>query len=232
MAGPFSTEGSFTKNTEAEVQEMLRALEAWSSAQTRPSAAEIARRLAASLPLVESPQAVDIPGFMGDWFVLANIPTPLEVGTSNNIEHYDWDEQNKRIQVTFSYTPGGKPATTKPSQAFMRGYIKNAPLNTRWSLDVKVGFYLPLGLTYLIPYIAEDNEYVIVSVPDRSYLWIMTRGRPLPANTSMPDEASTSKGVTYLDQESQDRIFQVAVAKAVELGFNADKIIRVPWTSL
>jgi len=228
MAGPFSTEGSFTKNTEAEVQEMLRALDSWSNVQTRPSSSEIARRLAASLPLVESAQTVDIPGFMGDWFVIANIPTPLEVGTSNNIEHYDWDEKNKRIQVTFTYTPGG---SKNPSQAFMRGYIKNAPLNTRWSLDVKVGFYLPLGLTYLIPYIDDErNEYVIVSVPDRSYLWIMTRGRPLPANTAMPEEVKG--GVTYLNQDDQDRIFQVAVAKAVELGFNADKIVRVPWTSL
>lgn len=207
---------------------MMRALEAWSSVQTRPSAKEIARRLAVSLPLVESPQPVDIPDFMGDWFVLANIPTPLEVGTSNNIEHYDYDEQNKRVQVTFTYVPGGTP-TAKPAQAFMRGYIKNAPLNTRWSLDVKIGFYWPLGLTYLIPYIC--NDYVIVSVPDRSYLWIMTRGRPLPPNTTMPDEA-TAKGVTYLSQEEQDRVYQLAFAKAIELGFNADKIVRVPWTSL
>jgi hypothetical protein len=46
----------------------------------------------------------------------------------------------------------------------------------------------------------------------------------------MPEEVKG--GVTYLNQDDQDRIFQVAVAKAVELGFNADKIVRVPWTSL
>ena len=228
MAGCFNTEGTFTKNTVDEVKEMMNQLETWSSVETRPSAEECARRLAATLPLVAASTPIDIHGFMGDWFVLANIPTPLEVGTANNIEHYDWDADRKCVQVTFSYSAAG---STEKSFAYMRGYIKNEPVNTRWSLDVKLGFYLPLGLTYLIPYIAEDNSYVIVSVPDRSYLWIMTRGRPLPADAAKPDAAS-AKGVQYLSQEEQDTIYETAVKKAVDLGFNKDKIVRPKWTTL
>ena len=72
----------------------------------------------------------------------------------------------------------------------MHGYIKNAPVNTLWSMNPKLGVYLPLGLTYIVAYLAPDSSYTLISVPDRSYLWIMTRARPLPEGVSAPPVTS------------------------------------------
>jgi apolipoprotein D and lipocalin family protein len=116
---------------------------------------------------------------MGRWHVIANIPTPFEVGATHCIENYTWDETRKCIQVNFTYRA---PRATAESVLQMRAYIKNAPVNSQWSLSPQLlGVYVPLGLTYLIAHLADGGSYVIVSVPDRSYLWIMARARPAPS---------------------------------------------------
>ena len=163
--------------------------------------------------------------FMGDWYVLGNIPTFIEVGAENCIEHYDWDDINKRIDVTFTYNAKG--AATK-SEAKMRAIVKNDPICSLWSLNPQIGFfYLPIGLSYIIPYIAEDESFVLVGVPDRSYLWIMTRQKPAPVN--MPIETANSSG--YMSPAEQERILKLTTEIALDLGFDVTKIQRIKWTS-
>lgn len=86
MAGVFGTEGSYTKNSEAEVQQMLTDLALWSDASTRPTPQESERLRALHHPLKPMQKPVDLQAFMGDWHVLASIPTIFEVGASNCIE--------------------------------------------------------------------------------------------------------------------------------------------------
>ncbi len=45
---------------------------------------------------------VDLNRFMGDWYVIANIPTWLEKGAHNALEQYYWNEDGY-IDVTFSF---------------------------------------------------------------------------------------------------------------------------------
>ena len=64
---------------------------------------------------------VDVERFMGDWYVIANIPTSIEKGAHNAIETYRLDDDGS-IATTFTfrdngfdgelktYTPRGKPA--------------------------------------------------------------------------------------------------------------------------
>jgi len=65
------------------------------------------------------------------------------------------------------------------------------PLNTFWTIDPKMlGLAVPLGMSYLILDVAEDYSYTLVSVPDRSYLWVMMRATPSehpPANVRVVD---------------------------------------------
>ena len=43
---------------------------------------------------------IDVPKrFMGRWFVVANIPTYFEVGATNLIEDYIWNEEEQFVQV-------------------------------------------------------------------------------------------------------------------------------------
>ena len=51
-------------------------------------------------PLPAVPQ-VDLPRIMGDWYVIANIPTFIETGAHNAIESYKRDADGT-IAVTFT----------------------------------------------------------------------------------------------------------------------------------
>jgi len=246
LSGPFFTEGSYTKNTKEEVDTMMNNLEAWTTGH-RPSAAEIEERLVKLRPVESLKRVVDLQKeYMGDWYVLGNIPTPLEVGVRNGIERYTWDDKHKLIKVTFDYYAKG---SDKPSQMKMRASVANDPINTHWKLDPKIfGIPLPLGLDYLIIDLAEDNSYTIVGVPDRSYLWIMIRDIPSEyINTNVPikdaytwdEEGKSSEGeegkeeltVQELKIRKEKEIVRRSLATASRLGIDVDKIIRVPWVT-
>ena len=76
LAGAFFSKGSFTQNTDAEVDAMMAHLEAWSSEGTRPalpmggSAEEAAAAEAAAarlVPLKASTKEIELESFMGRW---------------------------------------------------------------------------------------------------------------------------------------------------------------------
>lgn len=176
VAGPFFTEGGFTKNSPEEIDAMMRDLEVWSGDQ-RPGGladkAELreAAALARATPLAAMEQYVDIGRFMGRWYVIANIPTFFDRGTANNIEDYAWDEAQNVVNVTFS---SSNAALTKTTQLLQQATIRNAA-NTEWAISPKVGVVLPVKLAYLIVDCAEDYSTCIIGVPDRSYVWVMAR---------------------------------------------------------
>ena len=49
---------------------------------------------------------VDLPRFMGDWYVIANIPTRLERGAHNAVESYRLDDDGS-IATTFTFRADG-----------------------------------------------------------------------------------------------------------------------------
>ena len=49
---------------------------------------------------------VDLDRFMGDWYVIANIPTAIEKGAHNAIESYQLDSDGS-IATTFTFNDGG-----------------------------------------------------------------------------------------------------------------------------
>jgi dehydrogenase/reductase SDR family protein 12 len=178
LAGPFFSEGSFTKNSPQEVKFMMSQLEKWAN-HDRPSVEESNRLAALKLPLKATDTPIDIQKFMGKWHVLANIPLSVEVGAYNGIENYTWNEEKKVVDVLFEYHPKGAKPENPKSKSEMRAAIKNSPIDTFWALNPKIlGVYLPLGLSYLLLYVAPDDSYCIVGVPDRSALWIMTKLKP------------------------------------------------------
>jgi len=230
MAGPFFTEGSFTKNTPAEVDQMMLSLEDWSSGK-RPTPEESARVAALELPLKATIQPVDIGQFMGKWHVLAFIPTSPEVGSANGVETYVWDDVRKLVRVEFEYIPKGSTTT---STINFHGNIKNAPINSHWGLNPRVYIYVPLGLNYLILDVAEDYSYTVVGVPDRSALWIMTRERPVATSLLLSEseavaEESPVEQARALKTMNENQVLEKCTALAVALGHDPAKIVRVTW---
>jgi dehydrogenase/reductase SDR family protein 12 len=232
MAGLFFSEGSFTKNSPQEIEFMMRQLKKWAK-NDRPSLKETNRLAALKLPLKATEIPVDIQKFMGKWYVMANIPLSVEIGAFNSVENYAWNDEKKVVDVLFEYTPkGGKPENSK-SKSEMRAKINNSPENTFWSLNPKViGIYFPLGLSYLLLYVAPDDSYCIVGYPDRSALWIMTRLKPTIKDYGSAVEylkysvepGLTSKG----DKEKTETVveadgFEKVVGKVV-VDENVDKV--------
>jgi dehydrogenase/reductase SDR family protein 12 len=204
MAGAFFSEGSFTKNSDTEVDLMCANLD--SCANGRP---EEARRAAAAAEqaapagerLQASTRPIEMKQFMGRWFVIGVIPTYFEQGASNCIEDYVWDDAEQRVDVSFTYTkPNGAPG-----EILQRAKIANAPTNTEWSLAVKsfIG-YVPVPAGYLVLHCAEDYSWTIVGLPDRTNVWIMAR------TTFMAHE-------TYIE----------ALRIAQGLGFDMKELVKV-----
>ena len=89
-----------------------------------------------SPPPLKTVAAVDLPRFMGDWYVVASIPTFLEVDAYNPVESYRLDVDGS-IATTFTFNAGG-----------LDGEKKNLPpprLCTRSSEQCGVGYAVYLA---------------------------------------------------------------------------------------
>ena len=53
----------------------------------------------AALPPLKTVAHVDLPRFMGDWYVIANIPTFIEKGAHNAMESYRLDEDGTLAKI-------------------------------------------------------------------------------------------------------------------------------------
>lgn len=120
---------------------------------------------------------VDIPKFMGTWYVIANIPTFVEKGATNAVESYSWNEKEKRIDVEFRYHKDHPDGELKnyPQKA----WIHDTATNAEW----RVQPWWPLKFAYLIIDLAPDYSYTVIGVPSRNYVWIMAREKKLPEAT-------------------------------------------------
>ena len=56
-------------------------------------------------PLKPVSTMVDLPRFMGTWYVVGVKPTFLEVGAVNPVEVYSWNEAERRVDIDFSFNP-------------------------------------------------------------------------------------------------------------------------------
>merc|ERR1712178_284244 len=130
--------GSYTKNSNAEIEQLMHNLDEWAKG-TRPDMEEQIQSAVCSQALEATQQPIETEKFMGRWHIIANIPTYFEKGATDCTEDYEYDPRTGNIQVTFTYSIGGKVG----KQMYQRATVKNAPLNTEWALQPKLGFYLP-----------------------------------------------------------------------------------------
>lgn len=115
---------------------------------------------------------VDLQRFMGDWYVIANIPTFLEKGAHNAVDSYRL-ERDGTIDIRFTYSADGSGAERKTLES--RGFVQE-PSNAVWGVQ----FVWPFKADYRITYLAEDYSRTIVSRQKRDYVWIMARTPTIP----------------------------------------------------
>jgi len=111
---------------------------------------------------------VDLPRYMGAWYVIANIPTPVEKGAHNAVESYRLDPDGS-IATTFSFRKDAfdGPETVKHP----RGYVRDHESNAVWGMQ----FIWPIKAEYVIAHVDPDYTETIVARSKRDYVWIMAR---------------------------------------------------------
>ena len=146
----------------------------------RHSAAAIAVVLAGLLlgacqaqPRLATVPSVDLPRFMGDWYVIAAIPIFLEKGSYNGVESYRLNPDGT-IATTYTFRDGGFDGPEKRYQP--KGYVVDKNTNAEWRMQ----FLWPFRSEYLITYLAPDYSATIISRSARDNAWIMARTPSLP----------------------------------------------------
>jgi apolipoprotein D and lipocalin family protein len=125
---------------------------------------------AASPPLepIRTVDHVDLERFMGDWYVIANIPTFIEKGAHNAVESYRLDDDGS-IATTFTFRQDafdGKQKTYHP-----RGFVQDTDSNAVWGMR----FVWPFKGDYRIVYLDDDYTLTVIGRQKRDYVWIMAR---------------------------------------------------------
>ena len=111
---------------------------------------------------------VDLERFMGDWYVIASIPTFLEKDAYNAIENYAMNEDGS-IATTFTFNKGGLDG--KPKEYTPVGFVTDTETNALWGMR----FVWPIKADYRVIYLDDDYQQTIIGRQKRDYVWIMAR---------------------------------------------------------
>jgi apolipoprotein D and lipocalin family protein len=128
------------------------------------------------LPPLKTVSNVDLPRYMGDWYVIANIPYFAEEGKVATIERYEL-LPNGKIENTFIFRKDN--FDTKEKEWHATAEVTNVATNAEW----KVQFFWPFKLEYRVIDLAPDYTWAAVAHPSREYFWILSRTRTLPDAT-------------------------------------------------
>jgi apolipoprotein D and lipocalin family protein len=124
-------------------------------------------------PPMETVSKVDLDRFMGDWYVIAAIPTAIEKSAYNAVESYRLDDDGT-IATTFTFRKGGFDGEQKTYNP--RGFIRDRQSNALWGMQ----FIWPVKADYRIVYLDADYTQTIIGRIKRDYVWVMARSPSIP----------------------------------------------------
>ena len=124
-------------------------------------------------PPMETVDYVDLERFMGDWYVIANIPTFIEKEAYNAVESYRLDEDGT-VATTFTFRKGGFDGEKKVYRP--RGFIVDQESNALWGMQ----FIWPFKGDYRIIYLDETYSTTVIGRQKRDYVWLMARSPEPP----------------------------------------------------
>jgi len=110
---------------------------------------------------------VNLNRFMGDWYVIANIPTFIEKGAHNAIENYAMNDDGT-INTTFTFYKDGFDGELKTYNP--TGYVSEET-NSLWGMQ----FIWPFKAEFIIAHVGNDYQNTIIARNARDYIWIMAR---------------------------------------------------------
>jgi len=122
---------------------------------------------------METVPNVDLARFMGDWYVIANIPTFVEKGAHNAVESYALNPDGT-VATTFRFR---KDAFDGPEKVYHpKGYVIPGTGNARWGMQ----FIWPFKGDFRIIWLEPDYGITVIGREKRDYVWIMARKPEIP----------------------------------------------------
>jgi apolipoprotein D and lipocalin family protein len=116
---------------------------------------------------------VDLSRYMGDWYVIAAIPTYFEKDAYNAVETYRL-QADGRIATSFRYRNGSFDGRVKVIHS--TGFVQEHSGNAVWGVQI----FWPFKAQYIVAYLKEDYSQTIVARDARDYTWIMARTPTIP----------------------------------------------------
>ncbi len=139
---------------------------------------------------IQTVEYVDLERFMGDWYVIANIPTFIEKGAHNAVETYRMDDDGT-IATTFTFRRDGFDGEQKTYMP--RGFVGNDGSNAVWGMR----FVWPIKADYRIVWLDEAYSHTVVGRNQRDYVWIMARQPTM-------SEADYREIIAFLGEQGYD----------------------------
>jgi apolipoprotein D and lipocalin family protein len=151
----------------------------------------------ASKPPLKPVAHLDLPRYMGKWYVYANIPYSLENGKVGTYDNYALRPDGK-IQNDYHFHPGTLDAPEKKWSGTATVFDKTT--NAEW----RIQFIWPLTSPYLVIGLDPNYQWSLIGYPSRDKLWVLTRS-------------------THLS----DSTYKAILAQAAAQGYDVSKVQRV-----
>jgi apolipoprotein D and lipocalin family protein len=127
----------------------------------------------AHAPRVTPAPKIDLPRFMGDWHVIANIPYFAEKDCFNSLETYRLTAEGK-VDTVFTARKGGFDG--KLMKATNVATVTDPGTNARWTASFFGGL---IKVKLVILAVSPDYRSAAVATPDAKLAWIFSRGPTL-----------------------------------------------------
>ena len=126
------------------------------------------------LPALRPVPRVDLPRFMGTWYMIAAIPTAFEREAWNAVQTYTL-QSNGNILTTLRFNKGAADGPVK--QIHSTAYVRSGSGGAVWGVQV----FWPIKAQYIVAWLKPDYSAMIVARDARDYAWVFARTPSVPA---------------------------------------------------
>jgi len=147
---------------------------------------------------LETVKSVDLPRFMGSWYVIGTIPWMVEKNNVGTMDIYEL-RQDGKIDVRYVFHKKSLEAPRQEWKAVAR--VVNKKSNAEWA----VRFIWPFEAPYLVIGLSDDYGQCVIGHPSRDLVWIMSRKPTM-----------------------SDKDYNNTIRDLVKNGYDPKRIVRVP----
>lgn len=123
-------------------------------------------------PPLRTVSHVDLPRFMGDWYVIGMIPWIVEKDNVGTMDVYT-PRPDGRIDVRYVFHKKSLDAPRQEMKAVAT--VVDTKTNAEWAVQ----FLWPFKAPYLVIDLSPDYRQTVIGHPSRNLVWIMSRERSM-----------------------------------------------------